>query len=77
MADETLSLVFSYLLLLQLSSYSNATTGVDAGEVDWKASHLPFFSRLTGLLEQFNWHFFPRVMLDIVYSQEENKFFVM
>ena len=63
MAEETLSLVFSYLLLLQLSSFSNATTGVDAGEVDWKASHLPFFSRLTGLLEQFNWHFFPVLCL--------------
>ena len=50
MPAETLSLLFSYLSLLQLASYSNATTGVDTGEVDWEDSHLPFFSRLICLL---------------------------
>ena len=77
MAEETLSLVFSYLLLLQLSSFSNATTGVDAGEVDWKASHLPFFKPTYWFVRTVQLALFSRVMLDIVYSQEENKFFVM
>ena len=49
MAAETLSLLFHTLLLLQLASYSNATTGEDPGEVDWEASYLPFFSLLTSL----------------------------
>ena len=46
MAAETLSLLFHSLPLLQLASYSNATTGGDAGEVDWEASHLPFLADL-------------------------------
>ena len=46
MAAETLSLLFSYLSLLQLASYSNATTGVDPGEVDLEASHLPVLAAL-------------------------------
>ena len=46
MAAETLSLVFS-LLLLQLSSHSNATTWVDAEELDWKAiATYPFLADL-------------------------------
>ena len=61
--SRNLSLLFSYLPVLHLSSYSNATTGVDSGEVDWEAIHLLFFSRLTGLLKQFNWHFFPVLCL--------------
>ena len=47
MAAETLSLVFSSLLLLQLSSHSNATTLVDAEELDWKAiATYPFLADL-------------------------------
>ena len=59
MAEETLSLLFHSLPLLQLACYSNATTVVDPGEVDWEASHPAFFNRLTCLLEQFNWNFIP------------------
>ena len=51
--------VFHPLPLLQLACYSNATTVVDPGELDWEASHPSFLSRLTCLLEQFNWHFIP------------------
>ena len=73
MAAETLSLPFSYLSQLQLASYSNATTGVDAGEVDWEASHLPFFSRLTCLLKQFNWQFIPLLCVILCTARERTR----
>ena len=79
MAAETLALLFSYLSLLQLASLnSNATTGVNLGEVDWEASHLPFFSRLTCLLKQFNWHFIPVLGVILCTAGREHVFkFVM
>ena len=47
MAAETLSPLFSYLSLLQLASYSNATTGVDPGEVDfWRLATSPVLAAL-------------------------------
>ena len=73
MAAETLSHLFSYLSLLQLASYSNATTGVDAGEVDREASHLPFFGRLTCLLKQFNWHFIPVLCVILCTARERTR----
>ena len=53
-ANVSFILSLCYNLLI-----SNATTVVDPGELDWEASHPPFLSRLTCLLEQFNWHFIP------------------
>ena len=46
MAEETLSLLFHSLPLLQLACYSNETTVVDPGEVDWEASHPLFLTVL-------------------------------
>ena len=76
MAAETLSLLFHSPPPLQLASYSNATTGLEKGEVDWKASHLPCFSRLTCLLEQFNWHFIPVLCSISCTARKRTSFFV-
>ena len=56
---------------------SNATTGVDPGEVDWEASHRPFFSRLTCLLKRFNWHFIPVLCVICVPPGRERVFKVV